>query len=174
MNTKVIYIGLLDIFISMIFTVFIIWVSYKIIQRLVFRKAAEEETSNLSSGILVSSIILSMGLLIQQSAEPLINIYRLLSTQELSYQALFIQFLKTMLIYLGITLALGIVIVLVGVLLFTGLTRDVNEWKAIRENNIAVALITGVIIIVITLAIKDGLGLIFESWIPYPETPRFY
>jgi len=169
----VLYAGLLDIFVSMLFTVFVVWVSYRVVHRLVFRRSVSD-TGNLSAAILMGSILLSMGMLIQQAAEPVMNAYRLLITQEISYQVLFLRLLKVMFIYLGTALLCGILVVLTGVLLFTGLTREVNEWKAIRENNLAVALLTGIIIIVITMAVKNGLGLVFESWVPYPPTPRFY
>lgn len=115
-----------------------------------------------------------MGILIQETADPIMNVFRLLTTQDLSYQAIFFKLLKVMMIYLGMAVFFGFIVNAIGIFLFTILTRNVNEWKEIRENNISVALITAVMIIVLTLAIKDGLGLIFESWVPYPTTPRFY
>ncbi len=173
MNNKVLFLGLIEVFISMLFTVFVIWISYRIIHKLVFRNNMED-SGNLSEAILLSSIILSMGLLIQETANPVMNAFRLFMNQDLSYQSIFFKLLKVMAIYLGMALFFGFVVNFIGVLLFTSLTKNINEWKAIRENNISVALITAVIIIVLTLSIKDGLGLIFESWVPYPTTPRFY
>ena len=173
MNNKVLFLGLIEVFISMLFTVFVIWISYRIIHKLVFRNNMED-SGNLSEAILLSSIILSMGLLIQETANPVMNAFRLFMNQDLSYQSIFFKLLKVMAIYLGMALFFGFVVNFIGVFLFTSLTKNINEWKAIRENNISVALITAVIIIVLTLSIKDGLGLIFESWVPYPTTPRFY
>ena len=173
MNSKVLFMGLIDIFISMLFTVFVIWISYKIIHKLIFRND-NDNPKNVSVAILLSSILLSMGILIQETADPIMNVFRLLTTQDLSYQAIFFKLLKVMMIYLGMAIFFGFIVNAIGILLFTVLTRNVNEWKEIRENNISVALITAVMIIVLTLAIKDGLGLIFESWVPYPTTPRFY
>ena len=173
MNTKVLFTGLIDIFISMLFTVFVIWISYKILHKLIFRNN-EENPKNISVAILLSSILLSMGILIQETSDPIMNVFRLLTTQDLSYQAIFFKLLKMIFIYLGTAIFFGFFVNALGIFLFTILTRNVNEWKEIRENNVSVAMITSVIIIVLTLAIKDGLGLIFESWVPYPTTPRFY
>lgn len=167
------FLGLIDVFISMLFTVFIIWICHRIIHKLVFRNS-NEESGNLAEAILFSSIILSMGMLIQETANPIMNAFRLFMNQDLSYQSIFFKLLKVMSIYLGMSLLFGFVVNFIGVILFTSLTRNINEWKAIRENNISVALITAIIVIVLTLSIKDGLGLIFESWVPYPTTPRFY
>jgi len=173
MNSKVLFMGLIDIFISMLFTVFVIWISYKIIHKLIFRND-NDNPKNVSVAILLSSILLSMGILIQETADPIMNVFRLLSTQDLSYQAIFLKLLTVMMIYMGMAVFFGFIVNAIGIFLFTILTRNINEWKEIRENNISVALITAVMIIVLTLAIKDGLGLIFESWVPYPTTPRFY
>jgi uncharacterized membrane protein YjfL (UPF0719 family) len=173
MNEKLLFLGLIDVFISMIFTVFVIWITYQVVQRIIFRNNTGE-AGNASVAVLLSAIILCMGILIQESANPIMNAFRLFLNQDLSYQAIFLKMLKVMGIYLGMAVVFGFIINLIGILLFTSLTRNINEWQAIRENNISVAIITGVIIIVLTLAIKDGMSLIFESWVPYPTTPRFY
>jgi hypothetical protein len=157
----------------MIFTVFIIWISYRIIHKLVFRTNSDDP-GNISVAILLSSILLSMGLLIQETANPIMNAFRLLMVQDLSYQAIFFKLLKVMAIYLAMAIFFGFLVNAIGIFLYTTLTSNINEWKAIRENNISVALITAVMVIVLTLAIKDGMGLVFESWVPYPTTPRFY
>lgn len=173
MNEKLLFLGLIDVFISMIFTVFVIWITYQVVQRIIFRNNTGE-AGNVSVAVLLSAIILCMGILIQESANPIMNAFRLFLNQDLSYQAIFLKMLKVMGIYLGMAVIFGFIINLIGILLFTSLTRNINEWQAIRENNISVAILTGVIIIVLTLAIKDGMSLIFESWVPYPTTPRFY
>lgn len=173
MNEKLLFLGLIDVFISMIFTVFVIWITYQVVQRIIFRNNTGE-AGNASVAVLLSAIILCMGILIQESANPIMNAFRLFLNQDLSYQAIFLKMLKVMGIYLGMAVIFGFIINLIGILLFTSLTRNINEWQAIRENNISVAILTGVIIIVLTLAIKDGMSLIFESWVPYPTTPRFY
>ncbi|MFN5458477.1 MAG: DUF350 domain-containing protein [Bacteroidota bacterium] len=157
----------------MLFTVFVIWISYKIIHRLVFRNDTDNP-GNLSISILISAILLSMGLLIEETATPIMNAFRLLLNQDLSYQAIFLKLLQVMGIYLGTALLFGFTSIIVGVILFTVLTRNVNEWKAIKENNLSVAIITAIMIIVLTLSVKNGLGLVFEAWVPYPATPRFY
>jgi len=173
MNEKLLFLGFIDVFISMIFTVFVIWITYQVVQRIIFRNNTGE-AGNASVAVLLSAIILCMGILIQESANPIMNAFRLFLNQDLSYQAIFLKMLKVMGIYLGMAVVFGFIINLIGILLFTSLTRNINEWQAIRENNISVAILTGVIIIVLTLAIKDGMSLIFESWVPYPTTPRFY
>jgi hypothetical protein len=173
MNSKVLFLGLADVFISATFTVLIIWITYRIVHKLIFRND-QNDPGNIASAILLSSIIFSMGMLIEVASTPIMNAFRLFLTQDLSYQVIFLKLLQVMGIYMGTAVLFGLLVNGAGVILFTMLTRNINEWKAIRENNLSVALITGVIVIVLTLAVRNGLGLIFEAWIPYPTTPRFY
>ena len=53
------------------------------------------------------------------------------------------------------------------------MTKDVNEFHEIKENNIAVGLITAVIVISISILVKDSLYLLLESFVPYPEVRGF-
>ena len=53
------------------------------------------------------------------------------------------------------------------------MTRNINEFQEIKKNNIAVSIITAVVIVSISLLTKDSLYLILESFVPYPEIPNF-
>ena len=53
------------------------------------------------------------------------------------------------------------------------MTKDINEFEEIKNNNIAVSIITSVIIISISLLAKDSLYLLLESFVPYPEIRSF-
>ena len=52
------------------------------------------------------------------------------------------------------------------------MTKEIDEFKEIKNNNIAVSIITSVIMISISLMIKDSLYLILDSIIPYPVIPN--
>ena len=53
------------------------------------------------------------------------------------------------------------------------MTKDVKEFEEIKKNNVAVSIITAVVIISISLLAKDSLYLILEAFVPYPEMPSF-
>tara|TARA_B110000259_G_scaffold74077_1_gene87140 strand:- start:641 stop:805 length:165 start_codon:yes stop_codon:yes gene_type:complete len=53
------------------------------------------------------------------------------------------------------------------------MTKDVKEFEEIKNNNIAVSLITAAIVIAISLMVKPSLFLILESFVPYPDMPSF-
>jgi len=54
------------------------------------------------------------------------------------------------------------------------MTKNVNEFKEISKNNIAVSILTATIIISISLLVKESLYLLLESFVPYPDVPRFF
>jgi uncharacterized membrane protein YjfL (UPF0719 family) len=58
------------------------------------------------------------------------------------------------------------------IFLFTYLTKGINEFDEIKENNKAVALITAVIIISISFIMKDSMIFLIETFIPYPSIPN--
>ena len=51
------------------------------------------------------------------------------------------------------------------------MTKEVEEFKEIKNNNVAVSLITAAIVITISLMVKPSLFLILESFVPYPDMP---
>ena len=61
----------------------------------------------------------------------------------------------------------------ISIKLYVLMTKKVNEFEEISNNNIAVSILTATIIICISLLVKDSLYLLLDSFVPYPETPRF-
>ncbi len=51
---------------------------------------------------------------------------------------------------------------------FMWLTKDLDELAEIKNNNIAVSLLLGIIIISIALLLQPGITTILDSLIPYP------
>jgi len=74
------------------------------------------------------------------------------------------------LIYISIAYTAAILIGLISTALYAKLT-PIDEFKEIKNNNLGVALIVSSIIITLTLMSKDGVALLIESIIPYPNLP---
>jgi uncharacterized membrane protein YjfL (UPF0719 family) len=62
-------------------------------------------------------------------------------------------------------------VVLLGMYLFNLINTEIDELQEISQNNIAVGILVGVIIIVITLFMKGSIIFLLENLIPYPELP---
>ena len=59
---------------------------------------------------------------------------------------------------------------LISTFLYSKLT-PIDEFEEIRKNNVGVSLIISSILITLTLLTKDGVILLIEAIIPYPELP---
>ena len=77
-------------------------------------------------------------------------------------------------LFLGISVFIIWLINIISIYLFTIMTKDLDEFKEIKNNNIAVALITSIIVISISIMVKSSLYLILESFVPYPDIPTIF
>ena len=121
--------------------------------------------------IFTSGIVLSVGIILSEILPSITNVIRLSSTQNETIDSL------TILTYSGLYLFIGF---LVGLcinasvfVLFSMLTKGVNEFKEIQLNNISVAILVVAILISITLVAKDSIALLISSLIPYPEVTNY-
>jgi uncharacterized membrane protein YjfL (UPF0719 family) len=173
MNIKVFSLGLIQLTLAILVGVLVLWFTFKIIKILVSKKM-EIKADNVAFAIFSGAILLSVGLIMSESIAPAMNAYRIGIQDSQSIQMTALSFVKVLLGYLSIGLLTALIINLVSIWLYNLLTKDVDELTEIRNGNIATAIITAVIIIAITLMARDSLGIIFESFIPYPDTPKFY
>jgi hypothetical protein len=79
--------------------------------------------------------------------------------------------------YAGLSLTVGfIVAVLINAavfLLFSALTKRINEFEAIKNNNAAVATMVSSLLIAITLIVKDSIAVLISTMVPFPEVSNF-
>ena len=73
-------------------------------------------------------------------------------------------------VYIAIAYTATILIGLISTFLYSKLT-PISEFEEIRNNNVGVSLIISSILITLTLLTKNGVILLIESIVPYPELP---
>lgn len=168
MDANIAILGLIEIVSAITIGVFILALTYKIVQW-VGRKYYRIQDYNLAYSIFTSAIILSVGIMISGIVEPLISSFRLLNRQSDSFILAF-KYIGTGAIYIAIAYGATIVIGLLSTYLYSKLT-PIDEFEEIRENNVGVALIISSILITLTLLTKSGVVLLIEAIIPYPQLP---
>lgn len=168
MNSNIAILGLIEIFSAITIGIFILALTYKIVQW-VGRKYYRIQAFNLAYSIFTSAIILSVGIMISGIVQPLISSFRLLNKQSDSFTLAF-KYLGTGAIYIAIAYTATILIGLISTFLYSKVT-PIDEFEEIRENNIGVALIISSILITLTLLTKDGVILLIEAIVPYPQLP---
>jgi len=170
MNSKLFTLSLIEIVLSIIVTVVIIFITYKILKWLFFRDH-DLRGENLAFTIFTSGIILSVGIILSEILPSITNIIRLSTTQAEAIDT------STIVLYSGLYLLIGfITAVCINAsvfFLFSMLTTGVDEFKEIKNNNISVAILVVAILISITIILKDSIALLISSLVPYPEVSNF-
>lgn len=170
MNKQLFSLALFEIIISIVVSVVIIYLSYIILHKLFFKKM-DLQGSNTAFSVFTSGIVLSIGLILSEILPSITNIVRLSTTQTdtVDYGAIAQ--------YSGLYLLIGFLaaVVINGSVffLFSLLTRGVNEFKAIRKNNVSVAILVVATLLSITIIVKESIALLISSLIPYPEVSNF-
>ena len=170
MNTQLFGLALLEIVLTITISVVVFFVSYKILKMLFF-KNEDISGENIAFTIFTSGIFLSLGLILSEILPSISNVIRLATTQSEAIDAF--EIAKYSGLYLFIGFIIAVIINSSVFLLFSVLTKNVNEFKEIQRNNIAVAILVVSILTSITLIAKDGIALLISSLIPYPEVTNF-
>ncbi len=170
MNTKLFTLAILEILISIGITVAIIFVSFKILKLLFFR-SSDLRGDNMAFTIFTSGIILSIGLILSEILPSITNVIRLSTTQTETVDT------TTIISYSGLYLAIGFIMAVfinaTAFLLFSMLTKGINEFKEIQRNNVSVAILVVTILLSITLIVKESIALLISALIPYPELTNY-
>jgi|TARA_B110000908_G_C10216383_1_gene433020 uncharacterized membrane protein YjfL (UPF0719 family) len=173
MNTNLFYYSIAEIGISIVIGLLLLFITYKLMDRLV-KKKFNIRIDNIAYSIFSSSVLFSVAYLISGIKAPILNSLRIISDNPEYDGSLVLDGLKYTLLFLLIIIIAIAFINFLSVKLFTLMTKSVNEFKEISENNIAVSLLTATIVISISLLVKDSLYLLLESFVPYPDVPIIF
>jgi uncharacterized membrane protein YjfL (UPF0719 family) len=164
---KVSILAIIEILSSISIGVFILALTYQLL-KYIGRKRFDIQTGNLATSIFVASVLFSVGYMVSSVIDPLTSLFRLLAAKDNSVASLALTFLGTGALYIAVAFVAGIIVVFLSVTLYTSIT-PLDELAEIRNNNIGVALIVGTITVTLALLTRDGVELLIESFIPYPE-----
>lgn len=171
MNMFVIVIGFIELILSLLLCVFILFITFKFLH-FINKKIddiKELKNNNYSVALYNASILFSVTWVAKSSIRSAVSSLTLLLRNP---NAIFSDVLKTAgVISLQIIISLSIAFagVYFGMLLFTKLTKNIDEFTLIKNNNIAIAIIVSTIIIIIALFIEPSVKTIVQGLIPYPS-----
>jgi uncharacterized membrane protein YjfL (UPF0719 family) len=174
MNTNLFFLSVIQLTMSIFVGVIVLYLTYYFTLKVFEKKKYEIKNDNIAFSIFLSAIIFSVGLIVSTAFEPAMNVIQLIQNTVQSKTELFFEFTKYLFLFIGIGIIVSIIVIIVSVKLYDFLTKKINELKEISENNVAIALVTGFIIIVISLFAKDSVSMMIESLIPYPDLPAIY
>lgn len=162
--------GIVQVLLSLIIAVTLVYLSSKIFRRLItgISEADELRKNNVSVAILNGSIILGLILVVKKSIESAITIF---GNTLRNPEAVFTSYLQSALIMIGHIILGGMIAfttIYTALQIFMWLTKDLDELKEIKENNIAVGILLGIIIVSMALLLQPGVDTILNSLIPFP------
>lgn len=162
--------GIAQVLLSLIIAVTLVYLSSKIFRRLItgINEADELRKNNVSVAILNGSIILALILVVKKSIESAITIF---GNALRNPDADLTSYLQSALIMIGHIILGGMIAfttIYTALQIFMWLTKDLDELKEIKENNIAVGILLGIIIVSMALLLQPGVDTILNSLIPFP------
>jgi len=164
--------ALIELLIALAIGILTVYLTKSILMRFYLKKTNEENPyKNLSFMIFLSGTIFSVSYLVFGIMEPLSSTIKLLSTANTSV-FLWLEIFRYLAIFLLLGYSFGAAIVFITYKLFSILTRKLDEYDEISKNNIGVAILLVVLMIVISLFTKGPFIIFVESFIPYPDVPN--
>lgn len=167
MNSKITLLAIIEILSAISIGVFILALTYQML-KYIGKKRFGIDGSNLATSIFVSAVLFSVGYMVSSVVDPLTSLFRLLAAKNDSVMSLALSFIGNGAFYIAIAFVAGIIVCLLSVILYTSIT-PLDEFAELKNNNVGVALIVGTITITLALLTHDGVALLIESFIPYPE-----
>lgn len=169
MNSKIAFLGLIEILSALSIGLIILSLTYTVLKRYGKKKLGIGH-NNQAYSIFIASVLFSVGYMVSGVIQPILSSFRLLSNTVESTGQLIVKFLGFGAIYIAIAYVAGLIISLSCINIYSALT-PIDEFKEIKNNNVGVALISAAIMITLVMMSRDGVIMIIESLIPYPTMP---
>ena len=163
--------GLLEFLVSVLISFTLIFGSYRIILVLTRRFDEEKQLKkkNVSVGFVLGSIFVGEALVVKQALYPVMAVIHLFILGQEKDAGNFVELLLYSLGYVLLAGILAIVCILFSLWLFNRLTPNLDTYKEIIDNNLAVAVLMALFIIGICLLMSAGVSGLVRALIPFPE-----
>lgn len=162
--------GIVQVFLSLLIATTLAYLASKIFRKLIsgINETEELKKNNIAVAILNGSIVLALILVVKKSIESAVTIF---GNTLRNPDAVISSYFQSGLIMIGHILLGGIIAftaIYTALLIFVKLTADLDELKEIKENNTAVGILLGIIIVSMALLLQPGVDTILNSLIPFP------
>jgi uncharacterized membrane protein YjfL (UPF0719 family) len=150
-------VGLIQLLISIIFSVVALYIGFGVLSKITKGIDEEKELAkgNAAVGIIVAAVFVAIALVVQSGVSGLsVGINKAVSVGILSVDGLLAIGVAFIQLFLGIVLAVGAIYLALYIL--DKLTTGIEEFEEIKKGNVAVALMMGGVIIAVAVIIQSG------------------
>lgn len=167
MNTKLTLLAIIEIASALSMGIFILASTYQFL-KYYGKKKWDIHPNNQAYGIFMAAVLFSVGLTMSSVIQPLLSLFRIFATRDMGTTQLALNFIGYGAIYIALAYMFAVIVCALGIFIYTFIT-PIDEFAELKNNNISVALIVGSIIITLSLLTNNGVDLLVESFIPYPQ-----
>jgi uncharacterized membrane protein YjfL (UPF0719 family) len=131
------------------------------------RNRLQIDEKNTAYGIFQAGIILSTAMVLSSVIDPGINAIRFLNQDNIQISGIMLS-IGYVLLFMLIGIAFTFLIIAGGVITLFQMTHT-NEWEELKNNNIAIAIISAAVILGLAFIVDDYVGHLCEIIVPYPD-----
>jgi hypothetical protein len=163
--------SLIQLFASLLIGLTVVYMTLSILQKRLMKKN-DISFDNTSFAIFSAAILFCVGYLISGATQPFLSTIKVIQQSEGTNYLL--ECFKYAGLFLFISGLLSLALVLCSTFIFKVVSNGIKGIEELKNNNIAVAIISASIIIALALIVRENAIALMESFIPYPTSPVVY
>ena len=171
MDLSLLVSGILQLILSLTIGVVFIYAGFRFFHKRLksINEIEELKKNNIAVAILNASIILALVIMVKNAIEPAITVFSMALRNPNATFISFLQMAGIMLVQIILAGCIAYISIYFAINLYTHLTKDIDELGEIKNNNIAVSIVLGIVIISISLLMQQGIKSILDALIPFPS-----
>lgn len=162
--------GLVELILTFVVSILVVFLGQWVFSLFTnkIKENQELKKNNISVGIILASVIISMAIIIKSAVNPSVETVRELIRGGISFVDILIS-ISFFLMFFIISGVVAIFIILLSSFIYSRLTKSIEEFDEIKNNNIAVAIVLGAVIISISFIVQDGVAALMTGLMPYSK-----
>ena len=171
MDLSLLVSGVLQLFLSLVIGIIFIYAGFRFFHKRIksINEIDELKKNNIAVAILNASIILALVIMVKNAIEPAITVFSMALRNPDATLISFLQTAGIMIVQIILAGLISYISIYLAINLYTHLTKDIDELGEIKNNNIAVSIVFGIVIISISLLMQQGIKSILDALIPFPS-----
>ena len=171
MDLSLLLSGVLQLILSLVIGIVFIYAGFRFFHKRInaINEIEELKKNNVAVAILNGSIILALVIMVKNAVEPAITVFSMAIRNPNATFISFLQMAGIMLVQIIVAGVIAYIAIYLAINLYTHLTKDLDELGEIKNKNIAVSIVLGVVIISISLLMQQGIKSILDALIPFPS-----
>jgi len=161
--------GIVHLVLSFILALLATFGAFRIFDKLTrdIDEVSELKANNVAVSVMLSGMLLSSAIIMKTVIQPAISTLQVYLYEGITGLAI-LKVVGFVVAYIAGAMVLGIAALWGAVWCFMALTRRIDELAEIKKNNVAVAIVLAVVLVIMGLFLADGINSLLRAVIPFP------